>query len=50
MLLKQTQEKSKEDCLKTINEMKKKRKVLRFEILEQTTFQGLPFLCKIWFN
>ena len=50
MLLKQTQEKNRENCLKQIEELKKNREVLKFEIVEQTTYQGLPFLCKIWFK
>ena len=42
-----TQEKTKEDCLKRLEIEKKKGEVVRYNIEEKITFQGLPFLLTI---
>ena len=42
-----TQEKTRENCLKRVEKEKQKGEVIRYNIEEKTTFQGLPFLLTI---
>lgn len=50
IILKQMQEKTKEDCLKNIENIKIKHNVLKYEIIEKQTLQGFKFLLKVWYK